>query len=106
MRPVFDVTDERLARAIERAAEKAGMRHPLLWLNDPRAADLARSTRWPTLYDLTDDWLAADRPGPELDRIRRGEPRVRAWRSRVTRSRWRSSSSSVHRPRSPGSSRR
>ena len=49
------------------------MRQPLLWLNDPRAADLARSTGWPTLYDLTDDWLAADRPAAELDRIRRGE---------------------------------
>ncbi|WP_426323451.1 glycosyltransferase [Microbacterium sp. E-13] len=65
--------DERLARAVRRAAADAGMRHPLLWLNDPRAADLARSTGWPTLYDLTDDWLAAERPGPELDRIRLGE---------------------------------
>jgi glycosyltransferase involved in cell wall biosynthesis len=65
--------DERLARAVRRAVEKAGMRQPLLWLNDPRAADLARSAGWPTLYDLTDDWLAADRPAAELDRIRIGE---------------------------------
>ena len=65
--------DQRLARAVQRAADKAEMRRPLLWLNDPRAADLARSTGWPTLYDLTDDWLAADRPAAELERIRRGE---------------------------------
>lgn len=65
--------DQRLARTVHRAAGKAGMRRPLLWLNDPRAADLARATGWPTLYDLTDDWLAAERPGAELDRIRRGE---------------------------------
>jgi glycosyltransferase involved in cell wall biosynthesis len=65
--------DERLALAVRRAAETAAMRQPLLWLNDPRAADLARSTGWPTLYDLTDDWLAADRPAAELDRIRLGE---------------------------------
>jgi glycosyltransferase involved in cell wall biosynthesis len=65
--------DGRLARAVRRAADKARMPQPLLWLNDPRAADLARSTGWTTLYDLTDDWLAADRPASELDRIRRGE---------------------------------
>jgi glycosyltransferase involved in cell wall biosynthesis len=65
--------DQRLSFSVRRAAEKAGMRHPLLWLNDPRAADVARSSDWPALYDLTDDWLAADRPGPELDRIRSGE---------------------------------
>lgn len=65
--------DRRLARAVRRAAGKARMPHPLLWLNDPRAADLARATGWPTLYDLTDDWLAADRPAAGLDRIRRGE---------------------------------
>ena len=66
-------SDERLARAVRRAAATAELRHPLLWLNDPRAAELARSTGWPTLYDVTDDWLAADRPDAELDRISRGE---------------------------------
>ena len=65
--------DGRIARAVRGAARKARMPLPLLWLNDPRAADLARSTGWPTLYDLTDDWLAADRPVAELDRTRRGE---------------------------------
>ena len=65
--------DRRLAHAVRRAAEKATMTRPLLWLNDPRAADVARSADWPTLYDITDDWLAADRPPAELDRLRRGE---------------------------------
>ncbi len=65
--------DQRLADAIRRAVGHAGMRHPLLWLNDPRAAQLARATGWPTLYDVTDDWLAAERPESERERIRRGE---------------------------------
>ena len=65
--------DERLARAVQRAAASAGMRDPVLWVNDPGAAPLARSTGWPTLYDITDDWLAADRPPAELERLRRDE---------------------------------
>lgn len=61
--------DERLARVVRDAASRAGMPHPLLWINDPGAAPLARLTGWPTLYDITDDWVAADRPTAELDRI-------------------------------------
>lgn len=65
--------DERLARAVRAAAARAGMREPVLWLNDPGTAPLARLTAWPTLYDITDDWAAAVRAGGELDRIRTGE---------------------------------
>ncbi|MGN6219651.1 MAG: glycosyltransferase [Microbacterium sp.] len=65
--------DERLALAVRRAVERVNLHRPLLWINDPRAADLARSTGWPTLYDLTDDWLTADRPVRERERLRRGE---------------------------------
>lgn len=66
-------TDARLAGQIVRATHRAGMRRPTLWLNDPGAAPLARITGWPTMYDMTDDWLAADRPAAELDRIRDDE---------------------------------
>jgi glycosyltransferase involved in cell wall biosynthesis len=65
--------DKRLAIAIERAAASAGMANPVLWINDPGAAPLARRTGWPTLYDITDDWLAADRAQAELDRIQSDE---------------------------------
>ncbi|MFC9917109.1 glycosyltransferase [Agromyces binzhouensis] len=61
--------DDRLAHGITRAAERLGMRHPLLWINDPGMAVLAERTGWPTLYDVTDDWLAADRPAAELERL-------------------------------------
>ncbi|RZS63466.1 glycosyltransferase involved in cell wall biosynthesis [Agromyces ramosus] len=61
--------DERLARAVMRAAGRLGIRAPLLWINDPGAATLARLSGWPTLYDITDDWLAADRAPAELARI-------------------------------------
>ena len=49
------------------------MPHPTLWINDPGAAPLAQLTRWPTLYDITDDWAAADRKPTELQRIRTAE---------------------------------
>lgn len=68
--------DERLARTVTRAAESLGMRHPMLWINDPGAAPLAESSGWPTLYDITDDWLSADRSVAELDRVAANEARL------------------------------
>ncbi|GAA1469087.1 glycosyltransferase [Microbacterium thalassium] len=65
--------DDRLARAVRTVAVRAGMTAPLLWLNAPTAAPLARLTGWPALYDITDDWAVADRPSSELDRIRADE---------------------------------
>ncbi|GAA2032860.1 hypothetical protein GCM10009819_16140 [Agromyces tropicus] len=68
--------DQRLATAVERAAASLGMRHPLLWINDPGAVGLAERTGWPTLYDVTDDWLAADRPEGERARAAANEARL------------------------------
>lgn len=65
--------DERLARSVLEATRRAGFSEAVLWLNDPSAAPLARLTGWPTLYDVTDDWVAADRPSAEIDRIRADE---------------------------------
>ncbi|MDL9978279.1 glycosyltransferase [Microbacterium sp. ASV49] len=65
--------DLRLARAVQAAVRHAGMTHPFLWVNDPGAAPLARLTGWLALYDITDDWVAADRPAAELDRVRADE---------------------------------
>ncbi|WP_258934099.1 hypothetical protein [Nesterenkonia pannonica] len=45
------------------------MDDPLLWVNDPGWAHLADSAGWPVLYDITDDWTAADRPAREHARI-------------------------------------
>ena len=65
--------DDRMQRTIARAAARLGMSDPLLWINDPRADGLARRTGWRTLYDLTDDWLAAERPDAEMRRVAAGE---------------------------------
>ena len=68
--------DERLARAVMRAADSLGMRNPLLWINDPGAVALAERSGWPVLYDITDDWLSADRPDAERRRIAGNEARL------------------------------
>lgn len=66
-------TDDHLARRVVREAARLEMRHPLLWLNDPRTANLSIHTGWPTLYDVTDDWVAARRPDEEHRRLLAGE---------------------------------
>lgn len=68
--------DERLARAVIRAADSLGMRHPLLWINDPGAVSLAERSGWPMLYDITDDWLSADRSPLERQRAAANEARL------------------------------
>lgn len=65
--------DDRLARTAERAAASLGMSSPMLWVNDPASVQLAQRTGWRVLYDMTDDWLAADRPAAERQRIADGE---------------------------------
>jgi glycosyltransferase involved in cell wall biosynthesis len=69
-------TDDRMAHAVMRAAGSLGMHHPLLWINDPSAATLAERSRWPTLYDITDDWLTADRAESERRRVAANEARL------------------------------
>ncbi|MBN8205326.1 glycosyltransferase [Microbacterium esteraromaticum] len=72
-RRVDRAADARIARAVIRAAQRLGMSQPLLWINDPGAAAVAQLTDWPTLYDMTDDWVVADRPDAERARLVGGE---------------------------------
>ncbi|REJ08024.1 glycosyltransferase [Microbacterium bovistercoris] len=65
--------DERMARAALRAAQQLGMTDPVLWINDPGAAAVARGSGLRTFYDMTDDWIAADRPVAERERLDAGE---------------------------------
>ncbi|ANC32708.1 glycosyltransferase [Isoptericola dokdonensis] len=65
--------DDRLAASVLRAARRLGMTDPLLWVNDPSGARMLRTTTWPALYDVTDDWAAAHRDAAEADRVRQDE---------------------------------
>ncbi|WP_402374449.1 glycosyltransferase [Isoptericola rhizosphaerae] len=68
--------DRRRATAIVRAARRLGLESPTLWINDLVGVDLLDLTDWPALYDVTDDWLAADRSPAEHDRLVAAEARV------------------------------
>ena len=61
--------DQRRARIVEGAARRLGMKSPVLWINDPGGVEVMRGTGWPSIYDITDDWLSADRSARELERL-------------------------------------
>jgi len=65
--------DARAARAVLKVVRGLGFSPPVLWVNDPNAAALLEATDWPALYDITDDWLAAERTPAEHDRLVRDE---------------------------------
>ena len=64
-----DRADASILSQVVRAGRRLAMNDPILWVNDPGGAEIARRTGWRTLYDMTDDWLAADRPASQLDRV-------------------------------------
>lgn len=76
--------DRRRARFIVRAARRAGVGNPVLWINDIGGAALLDESPAPALYDVTDDWLAADRPTAELERLSVAEARLLAECEEVT----------------------
>ncbi len=69
-------TDRRWAAGVARAIRQLRMRRPRLWVNDPLGAELVELLHAPALYDITDDWTAADRAPAELERTIRREERL------------------------------
>jgi glycosyltransferase involved in cell wall biosynthesis len=52
-------------------ARLTGFSRPTLWINDVTYAPLITSRGYPSVYDVTDDWLFAPFPSRELERLRR-----------------------------------
>lgn len=69
-RRLGSLSDRLLLRQVLLAARRLGFTRPTLWINDVTYAPLIRSTGWPTLYDVTDDWLLAPLPPREITRLR------------------------------------
>jgi glycosyltransferase involved in cell wall biosynthesis len=61
---------ELLFRQVQHAARAAGFTRPILWVNDVTYAPLIAHTRWPSVYDVTDDWLLAPFPPQEIERLK------------------------------------
>ena len=67
----FHLSGVLLQRQVVLAARALRLSDPILWINDVTYAPLIRSTKWPSLYDITDDWLLAPASSKELDRLRK-----------------------------------
>lgn len=74
-RKIAPKSDARWATDVRVQAERLGFKEPILWVNDPLGAKLL-DAGWHAFYDITDDWLVADRPTSELARLRRYEKRL------------------------------
>ena len=69
-RRLGSVSDRVLCHWVIDAARRLGFTQPTLWLNDVTYAPLIRRTGWPTVYDVTDDWLLAPFSPREIGRLR------------------------------------
>src|SRR5690606_29001516 len=67
------LADALLRTALDRAQRTLAMCAPLIWINDPGWAALAARAPDRTIYDITDDWLRADRAPRQLRRVERNE---------------------------------
>lgn len=82
-RAVGSAADRMLQRAVRRAVRRLGWARPVLWVNDPMWASMPRSTGWPTLYDMTDDWVEAARAGRISARLRSDDAELMRTADRV-----------------------
>jgi glycosyltransferase involved in cell wall biosynthesis len=65
------LSDRVLLHRVIDASRRLGFTRPTLWLNDVTYAPLIRSTGWPAVYDVTDDWLLAPSSVREVARLRK-----------------------------------
>ena len=63
------IADRLLLAQIPPVVRLLGFDAPVLWLNDVNYAPLIAATGWPTVYDITDDWLLAPTAAAELARL-------------------------------------
>ena len=52
-------------RQVLRETVRRGMGRPVVWVNDAQGAQIVAHRDWPSLYDITDDWLEASRPAAD-----------------------------------------
>ena len=75
-RRIWPDGDRSLARQVMAAGNRLGFDRPLLWINDSIYAPLVESTGWPSVYDVTDDWLLGAGGEREMERLRDNDARM------------------------------
>ncbi len=69
-RALGPAADQSLGHQVARAVDQLGLTDPLVWVNDASYARFALASGWPTVYDVTDDWLLAPLASRQLARLR------------------------------------
>lgn len=72
-RRVWPSGDRSLGTQVLRATHRLELRRPVLWINDSTYAPLIERTGWPSVYDVTDDWLLVDAGTREQERQERND---------------------------------
>ncbi len=72
-RRVWPGVDRALFDQVLSTSRRLGFARPLLWVNDSVYAPLLGRTGWPSVYDVTDDWLLAQGPPAGLELERRND---------------------------------
>jgi glycosyltransferase involved in cell wall biosynthesis len=68
--------DDSLFRQVVKSGRRLGFDRPVLWINDSTYAPLIARTGWPSVYDVTDDWLLAQGAPREMERQQRNDARL------------------------------
>lgn len=68
-RVVSPGADRRAARRLVRTVRSLPVANPVLWINDAHAAPVVDLVTWPSVYDVTDDWLQASVTSREQRRL-------------------------------------
>ena len=69
-RRIWPRGDHSLGRQVVALSQQLEFRDPVLWINDSTYAPLVGRTGWPSVYDVTDDWLLALGSSREMQRQR------------------------------------
>jgi glycosyltransferase involved in cell wall biosynthesis len=75
-RRIWPHGDRSLFRQAVAAGRRLGFHRPVLWVNDSTYAPFVAGTGWPSVYDVTDDWLLAQGEGREMERQRRNDAQL------------------------------
>jgi glycosyltransferase involved in cell wall biosynthesis len=75
-RRIWPRGDRALFRQATAAGRRLGFSRPVLWINDSTYAPFIAETGWPSVYDVTDDWLLGEGGGREMDRQRRNDAQM------------------------------
>lgn len=75
-RRIWPRGDRSLSDQVMEAGRRLRFDRPVLWINDSTYAPLIERTGWPSIYDVTDDWVLAKGTDRQMERQQRNDAAV------------------------------